>query len=67
MDRILLTRADLVQRGITMSNTTMLRMEAKGQMPKRRYLTPYTVVWSRAEIDEYLARILNTDGDLGKS
>lgn len=59
MDRILLTRADLVQRGIMFSNTTLLRLEAKGQMPKRRYIGARTVVWCRAEIDEYLERVLN--------
>lgn len=55
---VLLTRADLRERGIRISNSTMLRMEAKGRFPKRRYLTPKTVVWKLEEIDEFLARLL---------
>ncbi len=54
MDRIFLTRADLKQRGITISNSTLLRSEAKGEFPKRTYLTQKTVIWNRAEIDEFL-------------
>lgn len=59
MDRIFLTRADLKRRGITISNSTMLRLEASGRLPKRRYLTPRTVVWNRAEIDEFLTGLFN--------
>lgn len=58
---VLLTRADLKQLGIKISNSTMLRMEAQGKMPKRRYLTPCTVVWSRNEIEAFLACLLQTD------
>lgn len=54
MERIFLTRADLKQRGIMISNSTLLRREAQGQFPKRTYLTPNTVIWNRAEIDEFL-------------
>jgi predicted DNA-binding transcriptional regulator AlpA len=57
MNQIFLTRADLKQRGITISNTTMLRREAQGEFPKRRYLTPRTVIWNCAEIDEFLASL----------
>lgn len=32
-------------------------MEAKGKFPKRRYLTPHTVVWHREEIDEFLSSL----------
>lgn len=58
---VLLTRADLKELGIKISNSTMLRMEAQGKMPKRRYLTPRTVAWSRNEIEEFLASLLQTD------
>lgn len=58
---VLLTRADLKQLGIKISNSTMLRMEAQGKMPKRRYLTPRTVAWSRNEMEEFLARLLQTE------
>ena len=54
MDRIFLTRADLKQRGIMLSNSTLLRREAQGEFPKRTYLTEKTVIWNRAEIDEFL-------------
>lgn len=54
MDRIFLTRADLKHRGITISNSTLLWREAKGEFPKRTYLTHKTVIWNRAEIDEFL-------------
>ena len=54
MDRIFLTRADLKQRGIMISNSTLLRREAAGEFPKRTYLTQKTVIWNRAEIDEFL-------------
>lgn len=54
MNQIFLTRADLKQLGITISNSTLLRREAKGEFPKRTYLTQKTVIWNRAEIDEFL-------------
>lgn len=57
MNRIFLTRADLKQRGIMISNSTLLRREAQGEFPKRRYLTPRTVIWDCAEIDEFLASL----------
>jgi predicted DNA-binding transcriptional regulator AlpA len=64
MERILLTRADLKKLGIAVSNSTMLRMEAKGQLPKRRYLTSQTVVWDRGEIEAFLAGLFaaSTEG-----
>lgn len=51
---VLLTRADLQELGIRISRSTMLRMEAQGKFPKRRYLTPRTVVWHRDEIERFL-------------
>lgn len=52
---VLLTRADLREHGIRISNSTLLRMEAKGKFPRRRYLTARTVVWHADEIDKFLA------------
>ena len=48
---VLLTRADLQERGIKISRSTMLRMEAQGKFPKRRYLTPRLSrkFWAKAE------------------
>lgn len=60
---VLLTRADLLERGIKISRSTMLRMEAQGKFPKRRYLTPRTVVWNREEIDEFLSSLFANDED----
>lgn len=60
---VLLTRADLREHGIRISNSTLLRMEAKGKFPKRRYLTPHTVVWHRKEIDEFLARLCENSAE----
>ena len=60
---VLLTRADLLERGIKISRSTMLRMEAQGKFPKRRYLTPRTVVWNREEIDEFLARLCENSAE----
>jgi predicted DNA-binding transcriptional regulator AlpA len=58
---VLLTRADLREHGIRISNSTLLRMEAKGKFPKRRYLTPHTVVWHREEIDEFLSSLFTNN------
>lgn len=58
---VLLMRADLKEYGIKISNSTMLRMEAKGKFPKRRYLTPSTVVWHRDEIEKFLACLFTND------
>lgn len=60
---VLLTRADLQERGIKISKSTMLRMETQGKFPKRRYLTPRTVVWNRDEIDEFLAALCEKDAE----
>jgi len=62
MSHTLLTLVDLRRRGIKLSNTTMLRMEAQGAFPKRRYLTPRTVVWCQSEIDAFLAELIGEEG-----
>lgn len=54
MDSIFLTRADLKKRGITVSNTTLLRREAQGEFPKRTYLTPKTALNKWGEFLEEL-------------
>jgi prophage regulatory protein len=55
-------RLDLRRRGIKISNSTQLRMEAEGRFPKRRYLSPHTVVWLAADIDDFLARLAEEAG-----
>lgn len=64
MSHTLLTLVDLRKRGIKLSNTTMLRMEAKEAFPKRRYLTPRTVVWCQTEIDAFLAELIGEAGEV---
>lgn len=54
---LLLTRQDLRNLGIKITNTTLLRMEAAGRFPKRARLSSQTVVWIKSEIDDYLQQI----------
>lgn len=61
MEKYLYDRNDLFRRGIKLSNTTMLRMEASGFFPARRYLTPRTVCWPAEEVDAYLAYLIGKD------
>lgn len=51
MEKLVYSRKDLFQRGIRISNTTLLKLEKQGKFPRRRYLSPRTVVWSAAAID----------------
>ena len=53
-ERALLTRPELNGRGIRLSNTQLLRLEAAGQFPRRIYLTPARVVWYVHEIDAWI-------------
>lgn len=53
-------RADLRRRGIKISNSTLLRLEAANRFPARvRIGGPdgRTVCWIAEEIDEYLERL----------
>jgi len=51
---ILLNRVALKRRGITISNSTLLRLEASGGFPQRVRLAKNSVAWIAAEIDAYL-------------
>jgi hypothetical protein len=44
---MLLTREDLPRLGITISPSTLLRLEAAGQFPKRIRLGHHSVAWWR--------------------
>ena len=46
----LLKREDIKLLGISLSNTQLLRLEAKNRFPRRIYLTPGKVVWYAHEI-----------------
>lgn len=50
----LLTRSDIRKLGITLSNTQLLRLEAKQRFPRRIYLTPARVVWYAHEITAWI-------------
>lgn len=62
MEKYLYDRKDLFRRGIRLSNTTMLRMEAAGLFPARCYLTPRTVCWPAEKVDAYLATLVGKEG-----
>lgn len=50
----LATRADLKRMGITLSNTTLLRLEARGRFPRRLRIGGTTVAWLMSEIEDWL-------------
>lgn len=53
---VLLSRSDLKSLGITLSNSSLLRAEARGAFPRRLRLTPAKVCWDSAEVAEWLER-----------
>lgn len=56
-NKILLTRQDLPRLGINLSNSTMLRLEAVGNFPKRVRIGAHSVAWIAAEIHEHIAKL----------
>lgn len=52
--KVLLSRADLKNLGIKLSNSSLLRAEGRGAFPRRLRLSPATVCWDRAEVDAWL-------------
>lgn len=55
-DSVLLNTADLRSLGVRVSNTTLLRWEAKGRFPRRIRLAGTSIAWIKSEIDEWLAQ-----------
>ena len=51
---VLLSRSDLKNLGIKLSNSSLLRAEARGAFPRRLRLSPATVCWDRTEVAEWL-------------
>ena len=51
----LATRADLKRMGITLSNTTLLRLEARGRFPHRVRIGGTSVAWLMSELNDWLA------------
>ena len=55
--KMLLTREDLPRLGITISPSTLLRLEAAGQFPKRIRLGHHSVAWLAEEIHDHIAKL----------
>jgi len=53
--KTLATRADLKRLGIHVSNTTLLRWEARGHFPRRIRMAGTTVAWFMSEVEDWLA------------
>jgi prophage regulatory protein len=64
-NKILLTRQDLPRLGLNLSNSTMLRLEAAGQFPKRVRIGAHSVAWLASEIHEHIAKLAD-DREAGR-
>ena len=56
-NRILLVRGDLPRLGINLSPSTLLRLEAAGQFPKRVRIGAHSVAWLASEISAHIAKL----------
>jgi predicted DNA-binding transcriptional regulator AlpA len=52
--RKILNRSDLKRIGISASNTTLLRWEARGRFPRRIRMAGTSVAWFLSEIEDWL-------------
>ena len=55
--RLLYSREHLPRLGLNLSNSSMLRMEAAGQFPKRVRIGAHSVAWLASEIHEHIAKL----------
>lgn len=53
--KALATRADLKRLGIVVSNSTLLRWEARGRFPRRVRLAGTSVAWLLNELEQWLS------------
>jgi predicted DNA-binding transcriptional regulator AlpA len=53
-NKILLTRCDLPRLGLNLSPSTLLRLEAAGQFPKRVRLGAHSVAWLASEVHGHI-------------
>ncbi|MFX0542651.1 helix-turn-helix transcriptional regulator [Roseovarius sp. S4756] len=53
-NKTLATRDDLKRLGIIVSNTTLLRWEARGRFPRRIRMAGTSVAWFLSEIESWL-------------
>lgn len=61
MNQLLYDRIDLRRRGIKLSNSTLLRLEASGRWPVRVRIGN-SVYWSAEEIDKHVEALRNARG-----
>jgi predicted DNA-binding transcriptional regulator AlpA len=61
--RVLYTRVDLRRLGISISNSTLLRLEAAGKWPKRVHIGDHSVVWLRDEVDAHITQLADQRGE----
>lgn len=52
--KVLLSRHDLKARGITVSNSSLLRWEQLGRFPRRIRMAGTTVAWLKSEVDAWV-------------
>jgi predicted DNA-binding transcriptional regulator AlpA len=52
--KMLLTRNDLPRLGITISPSTLLRLEAVGRFPKRIRIGAHSVAWLASEVSAHI-------------
>lgn len=55
--RLLYTREHLPRLGLNLSPSTLLRLEAAGQFPKRVRVGAHSVAWLASEIHEHIAKL----------
>ncbi|MGR3703791.1 MAG: helix-turn-helix transcriptional regulator [Paracoccaceae bacterium] len=53
--KTLATRDDLKRLGIYVSNTTLLRWEARGRFPRRIRMAGTSIAWFMPEIEDWLS------------
>lgn len=55
--RLLYTRKHLLRLGISLSNSSLLRIEAAGKFPKRIRIGAHSVAWIAAEIHDHIDQL----------
>lgn len=51
---VLASRADLKRLGISVSNSTLLRWEARGRFPRRIRMAGTSVAWLLSEVEDWV-------------
>ena len=57
--KLLLSRSDLKQLGVTVSNCSLLRWESQGRFPRRIRMAGTTVAWASDEVLDWYRKRLN--------